>query len=178
MKNTFVPGLAFIISILITGQVDAAVVDSTQFGFTVKHEKNVQADPVALYNLFCKDIGKWWDPEHTWSGHSENLYIQSYPGGSFGEQMETGKAVIHMRVIHLDPGKLLRMEGALGPLQQFAVTGVMSLEFKKAGDSTHVTLTYAVGGYVPGGVSKFAAPVDYVLGIQLKRFIAYAEQKK
>jgi hypothetical protein len=171
-------GLILVFFNLTTYAVNAAVVDSTKIGFTVKHEKNVLLDPVSLFNVFCKDIGQWWDPSHTWSGKSENLYIQAYTGGGFGEQMESGRSVRHMDVIFIDPGKLLRMSGALGPLQQFAVTGVLSLEFKKAGDSTHVSLTYAVGGYIPGGVSKFAVIVDKVLGIQFERFIAYSEKKK
>lgn len=176
MKHQWIFGLFFLMTAVL-GTVNAAVVDSTQLGFTVKHEKTVAPDAMTLYAVFCKEIGQWWDPDHTWSGKAENLYIQTYPGGGFGEQMESGKAVSHMRVIHVDPGKMLRMEGALGPLQQFAVTGVMTLEFKKAGDSTYVSLTYTVGGYIPGGASKFAAVVDQVIGNQFSRFTAYAIRK-
>jgi hypothetical protein len=178
MKYTFGFGLIIFLSVFNQGKADAAIVDSTRLGFTVKHEKNMSVDPMTLHNIFCKEIGQWWDPEHTWSGKSENLYIQVYPGGAFGEQMESGKAVRHMSVIYLDPGKVFRMQGALGPLQQYAVTGIMTLEFKRNGDSTHVSLTYTVGGYIPGGASKFAAVVDQVLDSQFQRYTGYALRKK
>jgi hypothetical protein len=83
-----------------------------------------------------------------------------------------------MDVIFIDPGKMLRMEGSLGPLQQFAVQGIMTMELTRKGDSTHVSLKYTVGGYIPGGAAKFAAAVDQVIGNQFTRFIRFAEGKK
>jgi hypothetical protein len=83
-----------------------------------------------------------------------------------------------MNVIYSDPGKTLRMEGALGPLQQYAVNGVMTLELKPDGTKTRVTLTYSMGGYIPGGAAKFAQLVDKVLGIQFNRFIRYISDKR
>ncbi len=57
-----------------------------------------------------------------------------------------------------------------------AVTGVMTFELTPDGDkATTVKMTYAVGGYAPGGLEKIAAPVDGVLGQQLDGLKAAAE---
>jgi hypothetical protein len=178
MKNTAFAGLVIFLFLLNQHHVSATIVDSTQIGFTVKFEKSVLVDPKPLFNKFCKDIGKWWDPDHTWSGQAENLYIQEYIGGCFGERLTSGGYVSHLKVIYIDPGKMIRMEGGLGPLQQFAVNGIMTMEISKDGDKSKVTLTYTVGGYIPGGVSKLAAAVNQVLEMQLKRFTDFAVEKK
>lgn len=85
-------------------------------------------------------------------------------------------SVAHARLIFVDKGKLLRMEGAFGPLQSMAVTGVMTFELTPDGDkATTVKMTYTVGGYAPGGLDKIAAPVDGVLGQQLEGLKAASE---
>jgi hypothetical protein len=178
MKYSFFAGIMLSMFLLPGKEASATVVDSTWYGFTVSHEKTVKADGKVLFNVFCKEIGQWWDPEHTWFGNAENLYIQTYIGGGFGEQLESVRAVRHMEVIFLDYGKTIRLQGALGPLQQYPVMGIMTVEFKKEADSTRVSMTYSVGGYIPGGAAKFSGIVDQVLGIQFSRFLAYAEQKK
>lgn len=156
----------------------AAIADSSAFGFTVKYDSLVAVDAGRLYDIFCKDVGQWWDPSHTWSGKSENLYIQQYVGGCFGERWENGGSTRHMNVIYTQPGQLLRMEGGIGPLQQFPVNGVLTLELKPAGGKTRITLTYAAGGYVPGGITKFSGPVNFVLGAQFNRYISFALKNK
>lgn len=174
----FTTALIALAWLAISPQVEGAVVDSTRQGFTVKIEQTLPYGSVYIYDSFCKEIDKWWDPDHTWSGKSENLYLQPYIGGIFGERWETGASIRHMNVIYTDPGKFLRLEGGLGPLQQFAVTGIMTLELKEYGEETRVTLTYTAGGYVPGGVSAFAPAVDQVLAGQMKRFSEYLKNKK
>jgi hypothetical protein len=178
MKKYFIFG-AVLFVILSCGQHSmATVVDSTQSGFTVRHEKIMMVNADTLYTIFTKQIDKWWDPEHTWSGKAENVYIQPYVGGCFGERWENGGATSHMNVIYTDPGKIFRMSGGLGPLQSYAVTGILTLEIKAYGDESRVSLTYAVGGYIPGGVNSLAEIVDQVLGGQFGRFVKFAEKKK
>jgi hypothetical protein len=152
----------------------ATVVDSTQAGFTIRWEQSAHVSPMVLYSEFTKGISKWWDPDHTWSGKAENLSIQPVPGGCFCEKLGEEGSLRHMTVIYADPGKMFRMEGGLGPLQQFAVNGILTLEIRTVKDSSKVTLTYTVGGYIPGGVSKLAMVVDQVLGHQFSRFMDYA----
>lgn len=85
-------------------------------------------------------------------------------------------SLAHARLIFVDKGKLLRMEGAFGPLQSMAVTGVMTFDLTPDGDkATTVKMTYTVGGYAPGGLDKIAALVDGVLGQQLEGLKAASE---
>ena len=75
-----------------------------------------------------------------------------------------------MTVVYADPGKLLRLTGGLGPLQELAVSGMMTWAFtQQAGNKTTITFTYAVGGYAPGGLAALAPFVDMVLGTQVAR---------
>jgi hypothetical protein len=149
----------------------AAVIDSTVNAFTVRYSDTVALATGKLYAVFTDKIGDWWDPDHTYSGKASNLTIQPFAGGCFCEKLESGGSIQHMTVLYAAPGSTFRMQGGLGPLQQFPVIGIMTLELKAIEKQTQVTLTYAVGGYSPGGVGKFAPVVNMVLELQFKRFL-------
>ena len=176
MRIVFLGVIAFI-SLFHKAESRAAIIDSTRVGFTIRHVDTLPSDTRVLYDIFCKEVDKWWDSGHTWSGDAANLYIQSYQGGCFGERWDNGRTVRHLNVIYTDPGKMIRMEGGLGPLQQFAVNGIMTLELKRVGAASVVSLSYTVGGYIPGGASGYAAMVDRVIGEQFKRYVEYAKKK-
>ena len=81
-----------------------------------------------------------------------------------------------MRVVYFVPGQSIRMTGGLGPLQANGVAGSFSLDLAKGKTGTTLTLTYRVGGYIPGGAQALAAPVDGVLGQQFKRLTNLIER--
>jgi hypothetical protein len=155
----------------------ATITDSSFYGFTIKHELTVNIAPDTLYK-YLVDIGKWWDPEHTWSGKASNLFIQPHANGCFCERLDSEGSVRHMSVIYVQPGRILRLEGGLGPLQALAVTGVLTFEITTSFPVSKLTLTYTIGGYSPNGLKNLAPVVDRVLGDQLKRLKDYAEGKK
>ncbi|THD35355.1 MAG: ATPase [Sphingomonas sp.] len=155
--------------------VAADVVDTSAAGFTVSKTVTIAATPDVVWDTL-RAPQRWWAKEHTWSGDSANLYIDSQATGCFCEKLPGRGSVAHARLIFVDKGKLLRMEGAFGPLQSMAVTGVMTFELTPDGDkATMVKMTYTVGGYVAGGLEKIAAPVDSVLSQQLDGLKAAAE---
>jgi uncharacterized protein YndB with AHSA1/START domain len=154
----------------------AEVVDHSPAGFTVRTVVTIAASPERTYQALVGDIPAWWDASHTFSGRAANLSIAATPGGCFCETLASGGSVVHAVVNHVDPGRLLRMIGALGPLQEHAVTGALTWEFVVASGGTTATLTYRVGGYFPGGLEKIAAPVDQVLSDQLRRLKAHVER--
>jgi hypothetical protein len=80
-----------------------------------------------------------------------------------------------MQVVYVAPGKSLRMVGGLGPLQGFAVSGVMTVELSPAAGGTKLEMTYSAGGYVPDGMSAWAKPVDDVLTEQFTRLKTFVE---
>src|SRR4051812_41828758 len=126
----------------------ADVIDRARDGFTVTITTEMAAPPDAVYSAVVQHIGDWWEMSHTWSGNPKNLSIVARPGGCFCETLPGGGGVQHASVVYVAPGKLLRMVGGLGPLQQLAVVGTLSWSFEKSGASgTTFTLTYVVGGY-------------------------------
>lgn len=147
-------------------------------GFSVKHEVTIAAAPGKVYTASIKQVGKWWNPEHTFTGDSKNLSIDARPGGCFCETFPKGGGIEHMRVIYVSPGKVLRMSGALGPLQETGVVGSFTWTLAPEGDGTKVTWTYAVGGFMDGGFGAVTPAVEHVLGEQLERLKSFAETGK
>jgi hypothetical protein len=175
-RSTQVFGIAaaMIVATAVTPRAD--VVDAGATGFTVRVVRHVVA-PSAKVFATAVAVGSWWAADHTYSGVAANLTIEPKAGGCWCEQLVNGGAVKHMEVVFVDPGKLLRFRGGLGPLQSMAATGAMTWEFKAAGDGTDVTWTYAVTGYLPGGFEQLAPAVDGVLTSQLVNLKTVAEKK-
>ncbi len=153
----------------------AEVVDSAANGFTVQHSVQINRPPQYVYNVLVKGIGKWWSPDHTFSGDASNLSIDARPNGCFCERLGEGAAVRHLTVVFVSPGRRLGMSGGLGPLQQVGVNGSLGFDLSQDGSGTRLKLTYAVGGYHPGGLDKWAQPVDSVLVEQMERLKRYSE---
>lgn len=170
---------AVIILLGISGKIFAGtgIADSSATGFTVKHEIKINCPADSLWQSFLR-VGDWWDPEHTWSGDSKNLFIQPYAGGVFGEKLANGGSVLHMTVYYIAPGTSVILRGGLGPLMALGVEGSMSFTFLPDGNNSKLMFHYMVGGYCPGGLWRYAPLVDKVLGHQLERLKQFAEGKK
>jgi uncharacterized protein YndB with AHSA1/START domain len=168
--------LAALVLLLLPALASADVVDRSPGGFTVQTAVTIGASPDRAFLALVQDIGSWWDSAHTFSGDAGNLWLTANPGGCFCETLANGGGVAHAVVNHAVAGELLRMTGALGPLQEHAVTGTLTWQFAKAASGTTATMTYRVSGYFPGGLDKVADAVDTVLSGQLKRLKAYLER--
>jgi uncharacterized protein YndB with AHSA1/START domain len=151
---------------------NAAVTETRESSFTIEATVMVDAAPTSTYRNLLR-VGSWWDPKHTWSGSAKNLTLDPKGGGCFCERLPGG-SVQHARVIFSQPGKLLRLDGALGPLQDMAVTGVLSFSLAPDGPGTRVTMTYRVAGALTMDSAKLAPLVDQVMGIQLNRLRDFA----
>lgn len=153
----------------------AEVTDSAPYGFTSEHTLVIAAPPEKVFRALVEDVGRWWDPTHSYSGKASNFSIDPRAGGCFCEQLDDGGAVEHMRVVFIEPAKTLRLRGGLGPLQTMGVAGAMS--FSVAASETGCTLTYryVVGGYDRGGLEALAGPVDRVQLGQLERLKRFVE---
>ena len=160
-----------------TSSLLAKVVDSAENGFTVQHSISVDASPAEVYRALV-DVAAWWHPDHTWSGESRNLSLEPKAGGCFCERLDGQGSVQHLEVVYANPGKLLRLKGGLGPLQNMGVTGSLSFDFSQTAGSTAVTLTYQVGGYYPQGLNTLADVVNEVLGMQFVRFEKFVKTGK
>lgn len=148
----------------------AEILSATPTGFSIRHV--VEAPSVSPPTVWAglADIGKWWDPEHTYSQDARNLTLDVAVRGCLCERTGLYSGVEHAHVIYVQPPKMLRLSGALGPLQQFGVSGALTWQIEVAGGGSRITLTYNVGGYADRPLSEWAPIVDEVLGTQAKRF--------
>ena len=165
------------IAMALAAAASAEVVDVGDNGFAVRETATVSADPARAWAALV-DVGKWWDPAHTYSGDATNLTIDPKPQGCWCEKLPGKAGVEHMTVLFADPGKILRFSGGLGPLQTMAVAGVMTWTFSAAGNGTAVEMTYAVGGYNRGGFKDLAPGVDAVLRAQIDRYQRFVNSGK
>src|SRR4051812_28574091 len=162
------------ITLLIATPAAANVVSASSNGFEVRQTVNLVV-PADIAYRSLRDIGSWWDPEHTYSGDSANLTLNLTPGGCFCERFpKGGGGVEHMRVTYVDPGKRVVLTGTLGPLLYEATTGVMDVQVKSTAGGSQLILDYRAAGFFKGGADKLAAAVDAMLAGQMKRYRAYA----
>lgn len=120
------------------------------------------------------DVGSWWNPEHTYSGHSANLTLTLQPGGCWCEKLDNGGFVRHLEVVLVIPEKTLRLTGGLGPLQGMGATGALTFTLRSASPTaTTVIAECPVVGYSREGLSSVAGAIDQVLAEQLQRFAAH-----
>ena len=145
----------------------AAVKSASAQGFEVAGEATVKATPDQVYKALLQP-SSWWNPAHSFSGDAKNLSIDPRPGGCFCEKFPAGGGVAHLTVVHLSPGKLVRLRGALGPLQGLPVEGPLSWTITPAGAGSKIAVTYAVGGKLDG-FERWAPAVDGVINEQLTR---------
>jgi hypothetical protein len=165
----------------IASPAHAEVKATSDTGFNIVHISSVAATPEEVWKrlLAPKD---YWNKAHSWSGSSAGFYIDAQANGCFCElfqengadgKLKTVGSVEHMRVIFSQPGKVLRMQGALGPLQSEAVIGTLTVAMEPTKDakSTKVSFSYVVGGYMRYKVADIAPAVDKVLGEQFKNML-------
>jgi len=174
MMRSNIVTLAILFAIL-ASPLRGDVLESTATGFLVRHTAAINAPPAKVYAALTDEIGGWWDPAHTFSHNSRNLSVDAKPGGCFCEKLPNGGGVQHMSVVYASPGSLLRLTGAIGPLQEEALAGTMTWKLSPAANGTTVELTYTVGGFRAGGFRDIPAVVDGVLRGQLARLKAFVE---
>lgn len=153
----------------------ADVTSAAANGFAIRHVVPVAADRAAVYAAAVGDIDRWWSGDHTVSGDAANLYLTTTVPGCFCETLGEQAGLVHLTVSFVNPGTMIRLTGGLGPLGLMGVSGNMTWEFDAAGSGTVVTLQYAVGGYMDGGLDTVAGAVDAVLGEAMQRLKSYAE---
>lgn len=66
----------------------------------------------------------------------------------------------HGHVLLVQPGRVIRLFACLGPLQDLAVNGVLTLVTGAQGGKTVVRTTYRIAGDASAGPEKLAPVVD------------------
>lgn len=147
------------------------VVENDSSGFITESSVSILANAYDVFDTFAK-LSEWWDPHHSFSLDAKNLSLNPQVGGLFLEEMGDGQGVIHSTVIFSKRGELLRLSGALGPLQMLGAQGTLTLEFKQSDNVVDLVATYVVLGR---NLRDWAAPVEQVLYEQLVRLKNFME---
>ncbi|HEV7715698.1 MAG TPA: hypothetical protein VGO53_08880 [Steroidobacteraceae bacterium] len=184
MKRQWVRSTALggLVALLGPTLASADVLSSSPAGFIVRIDAPIAAAPADAYAKFF-EVGKWWSDVHTYTGKASNLTLRNEPGGCFCEALPGGGFVRHASLEYSDKGKVARLTGALGPLQELGAHGLLAFNFiaDKANPSagTRLVVSYTVSGYAPDkGFAPLAEPVNGVLKEQVERFKRYVETGK
>lgn len=147
---------------------DANVVQQDERGFRVIHIVETDASPQEVWRTLAVP-SRWWNGSHSFSGKADNLSLELVPGGCFCERADA-LSVEHARVIYTEPDVRLRLRGSLGPLQQDAVTGILTFALReREGGGTVLSAEYSVSGNFRMAVGSIAPAVDRVITEQANR---------
>ena len=137
-------------------------------GAIIEHRFQIAAAPSQAWQTLVHPE-RWWPADHTWSGVPANLSLAPDAGGCFCERWNDNSAE-HARVVMARPAELLRLRGSLGPLQEMAVTGVLTITLAAKDGGTEAVVTYRLSGDPTHKLDGFIAVVDQVIGLQFANF--------
>ena len=152
------------------GMANAEVVAKAPDGMTIRIIAEAPLDRDDAWARLV-DLPRWWSGSHTYSGDASSLSLDAQAGGCWCE-IWSGGEVEHGRVVMVTPKQQIRLDAALGPLQELGVSGALTLTLSDGATSgaTKLTLDYRVTGGTLSGLDKLAAVVDQVLAEQVKGF--------
>jgi len=157
----------------LAGSAEAKVVGTSDTGFRIENRITVATTPEAAWKALG-EIGNWWMSDHTYSGDAAHLSMPLKPGACFCEALPGG-GVEHGRVILVMPDQMmLRVQAALGPLQDEGVSAVLGFQIKPTDGGAEIVQTYNVGGARPEMI-KAAAAIDAVLAEQMHSYKGYID---
>jgi uncharacterized protein YndB with AHSA1/START domain len=167
---------AFVFAVLFAPLPAAAeVASSSPSAFLIQAEAEIAASPDQVWRALPR-IERWWSPAHTYSGDARRLSLDPRAGGCWCERWD-GQSVEHARVVLVmedDGVRTLRAVGALGPLQDLGVSGVMTFTVAPLASGAKLTMTYRVSGDPGLTLDQLAPLVDGVLMEQFGRLSRYS----
>lgn len=139
------------------------VLQADAVGFTAGG-KIISTQPLARVWQELMSVANWWEDSHSFSANAANM-VFDVEGACFCERWD-GNEVRHLELVHLRKQKKLVFRGALGPLQDQAIVGALSIELKPADDNVSVHWQYRVYGRLTGDMGEWSKAVDGVLSTQ------------
>jgi uncharacterized protein YndB with AHSA1/START domain len=160
----------------LAGAANAEVVDKGPSHFRLKFTQAIAAPPEKVFKALG-EIGQWWDGAHSYSGKASNMTMPLTANACFCEALPNGGGVRHGVVEAVMPNQLVRVDAALGPLQDEGVSAALTFNLKAKDGGTELTTTYNVGG-ARDFIVSIAPAVDGVMGGAVKRLKSYVETGK
>jgi uncharacterized protein YndB with AHSA1/START domain len=169
--------LAVLAAMTFAGAARAEVVESGPQGFRLKAVRQIKAPPARVYQAIG-EIGRWWDGEHSYSGDARNITLPLQANACWCETIPGGGSVRHgVVVLAWEAQGMIRIDAALGPLQDEGVSGALFFQAKPKDGGTELTVTYNVGG-ARDFIAKAGPGVDGVLNGAWDRLKRYVETGK
>ena len=122
------------LSVLLAGDV----IEQAANGFTSRNSASMSAPIDEVFDALANELPAWWDVAHTYTGDARNLSLNATAGGCFCEQLPGGGSVQHLEVVYVEPDRILRFRGGLGPLQALGVKGGAKLDHDGGGKLDHL----------------------------------------
>ncbi|MDB5704279.1 MAG: ATPase [Sphingomonas bacterium] len=168
--------LSAALALLLVTPASADVVSATTTTMEIHDAITIDAPIQQVWDTL-RSPQRWWSKDHTYSDDSANLYLDTQATGCFCERFPDRKgSVEHARILYIQPPRMIRLSGALGPLQAEAVVGTLTFKLDPEGsNATKLTLDYVVSGYVRAGADTLAPKVDEVLALQVVNLKSAAE---
>ena len=150
----------------------AAVKSAAPDAFLIEQRFTIAAPAAKVWDTLLHPED-WWPSDHTWSGDRRNLRLSGEAGACFCERW-VGGSVEHGRVVMAIPGSLLRMNATLGPLQEMALSGVITVSLTEKDGKTEMVVTHRVSGDTSHKLDAIAPIVDQVNAQQFGALAAAA----
>ncbi len=161
---------AFFASFPLVGS--AAVKFAAPDAFLIEQRFTIEAPATKVWDTLLHPED-WWPSDHTWSGDRRNLRLSGEAGACFCERW-AGGSVEHGRVVMAIPGSLLRMNATLGPLQEMALSGVITVSLTEKDGKTEMVVTHRMSGDASHKLDALAPVVDQVNAQQFGALAAAA----
>lgn len=173
MRHRRMSGL-LAVGLLLAQAASAEVKLAAADALVIEHRFQMEATPEEAWEVLVHPE-RYWPRDHTWSGDASNLSLVPHAEGCFCERW-TDASAEHGRVIMALPGRLLRLRGSLGPFQEMAVTGVMTIALAPKDGGTEAVVTYRLSGDPSHRLADAAAGVDPVIRAQFAGFASLASR--
>ena len=147
--------------------VRADVVEAAADHYVLKQEATSELAPADLWARLI-DPARWWHPDHTYSGSSDNLSLTVEAGGLWREDWDGG-SVAHGEVIFVNPGVQLRLDAPFGPLQQIGARAIWTITIAPEGEGSKVTFDEIAIGTATSKLDELAPAVDFVKTEAIRR---------
>lgn len=155
---------------LSTTPAAAEVIARTADSFTLRYAAGAEIAPEDIPGAL-KDLPKWWDPAHTYSGSAANLSLDLTPGGCWCEKLADGTDFDHGRTVAAEADRFV-FNAPFGPLRGKTTRAELTVTWPGADRGWTPTWTMVVEG---PGIGAMADGVDAVMGAGYQRWLHYLE---
>lgn len=165
-----------IAALAVVAPAQAEVAAASPGGFLLQAEAELTASPEQTWRALGQ-LGRWWSDAHTYSGDAGHMQVDLRAGGCWCERWDGGNSVQHGRVLLVsqrDEVRTLRFDAPLGPLQEMAVTAVLTFTVAPHANGATLAMSYRVSGDPGLNLDQAAPLVDMVLMEQFGRLSRYS----